>query len=113
MISRRMAFAVPLVLAAPVWAQDIAEDISGNYRVEGRNPDGSRYSGTVTVQESGDAVAFAWIVANQSYAGVGKRVGRVVEVDWGAAHPVVYVIMPGGVMYGTWADGQAMERLEK
>jgi len=98
-------------LALPAAAQGVPGDISGSYRVEGRNPDGSAYSGRLTVQEStGGAVAFAWIVANQSYAGVGTRDGRVVTVDWGAEHPVIYVIMPGGALHGTWADGKALER---
>ncbi|MDQ2090135.1 LIC10280 family protein [Marimonas arenosa] len=114
MIARRLVLALPLLFAAPVMAQEIPSDISGTYRVEGRNPDGSAYTGQLTVVEStGGAVAFAWIVAKQSYAGVGTRDGRVVTVDWGADTPVVYVIMPGGKMYGTWADGKALERAVK
>jgi hypothetical protein len=115
MFARRLFLAAAVAgLALPVFAQSLPSDISGSYKAEGRNPDGSTYTGRVTVQESvGGAVAFAWIVANQSYAGVGTRDGRVVSVDWGEAHPVVYVIMPGGALYGTWADGRALERLTK
>ena len=114
MVLRRVFLALPLLIAAPLWAQEISANISGTYKVEGRNPDGSTYRGKLTVQEStGGAVAFAWIVANQSYAGVGIRDGRVVSVDWGAAHPVVYVIMPDGALHGTWADGKALERAVK
>lgn len=117
MMNRRriLAFlAVPFMMAAPVRAQDIPGDISGTYRVEGRNADGSTYRGQLTVQESvGGSVGFAWVVGKQTYAGVGRREGRVVSVDWDGSHPVVYVIMPGGVMYGTWADGRALERAEK
>ena len=114
MLARRIFLgAVFAGLAMPVMAQSTG-DISGVYNAEGRNPDGSRYTGKVTVQESvGGAVAFAWIVANQSYAGVGTRDGRVVSVDWGADHPVVYVIMPDGALHGTWGDGRALERLTK
>lgn len=111
---RRVLLALPLVLAAPVLAQDIPADISGTYRVEGRNPDGSAYDGQLTVVEStGGAVAFAWIVAKQSYAGVGVREDRVVTVDWGADTPVVYVVMPGGELHGTWGGGKALERAVK
>ena len=113
-MQRRLFLALPLVLAAPVWAQDIPADISGTYRVEGRNPDGSAYSGQLTVVEStGGSVAFAWIVANQSYAGVGVRDGRVVTVDWGSDTPIVYVVMPGGELHGTWGGGTALERAVK
>ena len=111
---RRLFLALPLIFVAPLWAQDIPSDISGTYRVEGRNPDGSAYNGQLTVVEStGGAVAFAWIVAKQSYAGVGTREGRVVTVDWGADTPVVYVVMPGGALHGTWGDGKALERAVK
>lgn len=116
MLARRLFLSAgfaALVLVPPVAAQT-AGDISGLYRAEGRNADGSTYSGTVTVQEDpGGAVGFARIVGNQSYTGIGRREGRVVTVNWGAKHPVVYVIMPGGVMYGTWDDGRALERLRK
>ena len=115
MIARRLVLgALAAALALPAIAQSLPGDISGVYRAEGRNPDGSIYRGTVTVQESvGGAVGFAWIVGNQSYAGIGTRDGRVVSVNWGAAHPVIYVIMPGGKLLGTWDDGRALERLEK
>ena len=114
MVLRRLFLALPLLIAAPLLAQEIPADISGTYRVEGRNPDGSAYKGQLTVQEStSGAVAFAWIVAKQSYAGVGMRDGRVVSVDWGSAHPVVYVIMPSGALHGTWGDGLALERAVK
>ena len=108
---RRLFLALPLMLALPAIAQDIPADISGSYKVQGRNPDGSAYNGQLTVVEStGGAVAFAWIVAKQSYAGIGVREGRVVTVDWGADTPVVYVIMPGGELHGTWGGGRALER---
>jgi len=115
MITRRLFLGAALAaLALPVFAQSLPDNISGVYRAEGRNPDGSTYRGTVTVQESvSGAVGFAWIVGNQSYAGVGQRDGRVVSVNWGDAHPVVYVIMPNGTMHGTWGDGRALERLQK
>lgn len=55
----------------------------------------------------------SWIVGKQSYAGTGLREGRVVTVNWGDTYPVVYVVMPGGKMFGTWADGKALERAVK
>ncbi len=41
------------------------------------------------------------------------REGRVVTVDWGAETPVVYVVMPGGALHGTWDGGMALERLRR
>lgn len=87
--------------------------ISGSYRVEGRNPDGSGYAGTVRITENGDAISMAWQVGTQTYSGTGVRQGRVITVNWGDAFPVVYVIMPNGALHGTWADGRASERLTR
>ena len=100
--------------AGPMAAQGIGGNISGVYRAEGRNPNGSSYTGQVTIQENlGGAVAFGWNVGGQTYAGVGVREGRVVTVNWGSNAPVVYVIMPDGTLHGTWDQGRALERLLK
>ena len=42
-------------------AQGVPADISGQYRVEGRNADGSAYAGLVNVNQSGGGVGFAWV----------------------------------------------------
>ncbi len=85
--------------------------IAGGYRAEGRNPDGSAYSGIVEISQSGQDVAIAWRVGTDAYRGVGVVEGRVVTIDWGAAAPVIYVVMPDGALHGTWNDGTALERL--
>ncbi len=94
-------------LAGPLAAQSI----SGAYRAEGRNPDGSAYSGTVNIREDGAMVYMSWRVGSQTYSGSGSRNGDVVWVDWGDNYPVVYVRMPSGELHGTWANGRALERL--
>ncbi|NKB26395.1 MAG: hypothetical protein GKR99_02065 [Rhodobacteraceae bacterium] len=111
-MTRRIAFTLlSATLALPALAQDKVRSLTGNYIAEGRNPDGSAYSGTVRIEETDGAVAFAWNVGGQTYAGTGVREGRVVTVDWGAETPVVYVVMPGRELHGTWGGGTALERL--
>jgi hypothetical protein len=88
-----------------------AQSVSGLYRAEGRNPDGSTYNGMVQVVEVGTSLTFSWQVGNQSYQGKGYRSGDVLWIDWGDPHPVVYVRMPSGELHGTWANGRALERL--
>lgn len=87
--------------------------ITGSYRAEGRNPDGSTYVGTVKIVETSGAVAMTWAVGNQTYTGTGALHDRVLTVDWGDSHPVVYVLMPDGDLHGTWSDGKALERLSR
>ncbi|UYV36705.1 hypothetical protein N4R57_17175 [Rhodobacteraceae bacterium D3-12] len=120
---RRRRFFMSAVSAAMLLPQGVsaqsesglaAGNITGFYKAEGRNPDGSRYSGQVSVQEQpGGGVGFAWTVGNQSYTGIGRREGRVVTVNWGSDAPVVYVVMPDGSLHGTWSNGRALERLVK
>ncbi len=88
-----------------------AQTVAGLYRAEGRNPDGSSYSGTVQIRENGGGVQINWQVGSQSYAGKGTRSGDVIWVDWGDTYPVVYVRMPSGELHGTWANGRGLERL--
>ncbi len=85
--------------------------IDGQYRAAGRNPDGSAYSGDVWITQQGDAIEITWTVGSQTYRGAGLLDGRVLTIDWGAATPVVYVVMPDGELHGTWEDGQALEKL--
>ncbi len=109
--SRRAALAgvAATVLAAPLAAQQ--NNISGSYRAEGRNPDGSSYSGTAVIGQQGNAVQINWAVGNQAYSGSGILNGQVVVVNWGQPDPVVYVVMQNGELHGTWAGGTALERL--
>lgn len=104
-----MIAAATALAAAPALAQNV--DINGLYTAEGRNPDGSAYNGSVVMAEQNGSVQINWTVGNQQYAGTGVRDGQVVVVNWGAAHPVIYVIMANGNLHGTWDDGKALERL--
>lgn len=86
-------------------------DVTGRYTAEGRNPNGSTYTGTVRMIEDGGRVMVSWQVGNQSYTGTGPINGHVITVDWGDAHPVYYLIMPDGELHGIWADGKGLEKL--
>ncbi len=107
---------VSLILAlmlAPVLAPVLAyaEGLAGTYTAQGRNPDGSAYSGVVTIRETGDAVHLFWKIGASAYEGDGSRSGDVVTVNWGDKYPVYYLIVPSGELHGTWANGTALERL--
>lgn len=111
LMRRTMIGALGAVLVAgPLRAQS---GLSGAYAVQGRNPDGSTYTGDVQIAEQGGVFNVVWLVAGRSYSGTGQLDGRVLTVDWGAAAPVVYVAMPDGSLQGTWANGLALERLTR
>jgi hypothetical protein len=85
--------------------------LAGTYRATGQNPDGSHYSGTVTIRQDGGAYHLAWRVGNTGYKGTGKLSGNVLVVDWGAATPVVYAVTDDGTLKGLWEAGKGEETL--
>lgn len=83
----------------------------GRYRVRGRNPNGSHYSGTAEIRDRGDHIAIEWQVASKSYHGTGTLDGNVLMVDWGATTPVVYALASDGSLRGLWSSGGGEEVL--
>lgn len=88
-------------------------ELDGNYRVDGRNPDGSGYSGSVIIKSIDGVANFEWHVGNQVYKGQGTFVGNVLVVNWGSAAPVLYTVDLDGNLSGTWDNGKASERLTR
>ncbi|MEZ5789954.1 MAG: caspase family protein [Nitratireductor sp.] len=86
--------------------------LAGVYHNSGTNPDGSRYRGMLALEEKGDRYGFTWWIGNQVFRGEGELAGRMMVVEWNSTHPVVYDLLPNGVLDGEWADGSAKERLE-
>jgi hypothetical protein len=86
--------------------------LTGIYRVKGTNPNGSHYSGMLTLTPFGKDFLFKWWIARQTFTGSGQFAGRMLVVNWGQSTPVVYTIDPNGGLEGEWADGTASERLE-
>ena len=85
-------------------------DIAGVYDVFGRNTDGSSYRGVLSIVQEGGQAVLNWTVGAQSYQGRGAFSGNVLVVEWGAKHPVVYVVGSDGTLMGTWDGGLALER---
>ena len=110
MTSFRLAFCATLFLtAAPLDARE--DGLSGEYQVEGRNADGSPYSGQLVLAQEGETIRADWRVGETRYSGYGALEGRVLEIQRSPGQaPFVYVAMPGGVLHGTWDDGYALER---
>jgi hypothetical protein len=104
--------ALPLIGAALPGAahDDQILDIAGLYRVEGRNSDGSAYGGRVLLSQDQAKVRVGWTVGSQTYSGEGVLQGRILTVNWGAATPMIYVVV-GRELHGTWDGGRALERL--
>jgi hypothetical protein len=67
----RPLFIVVATVALIVFAAAaFAADPVGTFNVEGKNPDGSGYQGTVTVTSTGQTYQVVWEIAGTSYTGV-------------------------------------------
>ena len=106
-----------LVLKSPLSAGSATDapafNLVGKYTAQGRNPDGSRYQGTVAISKEGEIYHFQWWIGNQTYRGKGTLSDGVLTVDWGDSQPVIYQVMADGALKGTWAGGKASENLRK
>ena len=111
MIHRRIFLFSALVVAfvGPAIAQGLG--VSGQYQVDGRNPDGTAYSGVARVIQIGDQVRITWEIAGRRFEGQGVVQGDQITVDWGDTTPVIYVILDDGTLSGTWAGGQGSDVL--
>lgn len=87
--------------------------LAGIYRAVGTNPDGSQYSGMTSIVAAGPDYEVTWWIGKQIFHGAGHLAGRMLVVEWGDAHPVIYPLGTGGVLAGEWADGTATETLER
>lgn len=91
--------------AAPV------KQIAGLYNARGTNPNGSTYSGVVTISQQNGLYNFIWKIANATYAGSGSFQGDELVINWGQAHPVIYRLDSANRLVGTWNNGNATEVL--
>jgi len=92
-------------------ADEPAEIAEGGYGVEGRNPDGRTYKGTVEIEKDGDEYHVSWKVGGSAYEGTGTLEGNLLTVEWGSATPVVYALAGDGSLKGLWDAGLGEETL--
>jgi hypothetical protein len=83
----------------------------GNYRAEGRNPDGTRYSGTVTITKHEEVYQLRWAIGTTSYKGSGTLQDNLLIVSWGSSTPVIYALTEHGSLSGLWDAGSGEETL--
>ena len=106
---------VPAPNAAPVPAPVPTPkkiDLAGVYRVEGTNPNGSKYRGMVALAQDNDQFNFTWWIGKDVFRGTGHFAGKMLVVNWGDKTPVIYTFGDEGVLDGEWADGSATETLD-
>ena len=95
-----------LVVAALLWsANAFAADPVGTYRIEGSNPGGgSSYTGTVTVEKTGETYRVVWVVGDSRYVGTGLGDKDFIAVSYrsGSETGLALYGEDGGNWVGVW-----------
>lgn len=97
--------------------------LPGVYVVNGVDPLGTEYSGTVSIEETGvGSVSMQWVITGAILEGDGVLDGETLRVDWhsvetprgSSSGTAVYTIVPDGRLVGTRTiDGVAGEGEEE
>jgi len=117
MIRRLLCAVVFLAAAAAAHAEPLT--LAPQYDAVGRNPDGSQYSGTVTVSViSNTTYTIEWKISGEIYKGFGMRMNDALAATYtinGEPGLVIYKVDDQGAMRGVWAvrgaNGSGMEVL--
>ena len=101
-ITQTVGTALVIVLVAAGFASTSAADgWSGKYRLEGVNPNGSDYAGTVQIEQRGDGFVVRWLVDGRRYTGQGIARNRSLAVGAGE-WVVIYEKADDGSLVGVW-----------
>jgi len=106
-----------LAVATSVNAETLT--LASKYDAVGTNPDGSKYTGTATVEVISDATfTINWTIAGTVYKGFGMRMNDALSATYmidGQPGLIIYKVDGNGRLSGLWAirgkDGNGTERL--
>ncbi len=99
---RRKSKPAPATTAKPATA--VEPTVEGSYRVEGLNPDGTPYTGTLDLQKKGEIFSAMWQAGDIKFSGVGLKEDSVLSVTYfpkAKPRAAVYKISPGK-LDGRW-----------
>ena len=105
-----------LTIAMPAWAEKLT--LASTYEV-GTNPNGSKYTGTATVEVISDTTfLIKWKIGSTTYSGFGMRMNDTLAATYmvnGEPGLIIYQVGDNGVLSGLWAisgqNGNGTDRL--
>jgi hypothetical protein len=59
-----------------------AAQMTGQYKIEGKNPDGSSYSGTARVEKTGDTWRVTWNIDGTRFVGTGIGSNEAIAIGY-------------------------------
>ena len=110
---RRLSIVVAAAALLGSVAVAFAADPIGEYSVEGTNPGGDgKYSGTVTVEKTGETYRVIWVVGDTRYVGTGIGDKDFLAVSYKSGNDTGLALYgaDGGNWAGVWtyAGGRKM-----
>jgi len=116
-----LVLAVTTPAFAPVVTPALADTLklASTYDEVGTNADGSKYTGTATVDVISDTTfAIKWKIGSTVYSGFGMRRGDTLAATYqvnGQPGLILYTVGEGGVLTGNWSirgeNGSGTDRL--
>lgn len=86
--------------AGPAWAQ-----VTGTFEVAGQNPDGSKYSGSVSVEPTGETYRVVWSIQGTRFVGTGIGDRDFIAITYRAGNATGIALMgvEGQQLKGVWS----------
>ena len=94
-----------LTIAMPAWAEKLT--LASTYDEVATNPNGSKYTGTATVEVISDTTfLIKWKIGSTTYSGFGMRMNDTLAATYlvnGEPGLIIYQVGDNGVLSGLWA----------
>jgi hypothetical protein len=97
-------FSLALLLSVAAGAAS-AQSVGGSYNVQGTNPNGSTYGGTVQITPSGSSCRITWQTGQSSSSGICMLANKAFAASYilqGKQGLVVYELQSNGSLKGWW-----------
>lgn len=103
MIVKRALLALP-VLAAMTVGADAQKSPVGRYTVEGRGPDGSTYTGTAEVAQTGETFRVTWVIGGERFVGTAIGDNQFMSISYrsGSDTGLALLVSEGTGWLGVW-----------
>ncbi len=93
-----------LAAAFAAFAMPALAQMTGQYKVQGKNPDGSSYGGSASIEKTGDTYRVVWNIGGERYIGTGIGSDEAIAIGYrsGSNTGVVLLVKQGDEYYSVW-----------